>query len=154
MLIRRSSLIQFGDILMRVMNEAAGHDEEVKYSLDYMHSTYKKKKVLTLISPETGGIALLTHNEPTAPFGLLITGCTVVPSDTAAWCADIPPLGIQQKQKFAQWLIEVFKMISYLDTEIQFTEKMNILIKDALEQGLSFVSQGTFCQFEHKEYDI
>lgn len=155
MQIRQSSLMQFGDSLVRFMAEAGAQDEDVKYSLDYMHSTYKKKKVSTLISPDTGGIVLLTHEDPDSPFGLIITACTVLPNNTPqAWCVDMYDLGVKQKQKLAQWLVDVFKVVSYLDSETQFIEKMNVLTKDALEQGLTFVSQGTFCRFEHKEYDI
>jgi hypothetical protein len=154
MMIRQSSLTQFGDSLTRFMNEAGSHDEDVKFSLDYMHSVYKKKKVLTLISPDNGAIALLTHDSPDLPFGLLVTASNIVPGDSRCWEVPIYDLGVKQKQKFAQWLIDIFKAVSYLDTDIQFMEKMNVLIKDALEQGLAFVSQGTFCQFEHKEYDI
>lgn len=153
MQIRRSSLIQFGDILVRNMIAAGEQDQDMKYSLDYMHSRYGGKKVLTLISPETGGMVLLGHEEPLAPFTITITANRVKPGDMRCWWAELPQMGIRQSQQFAQWLVDVFKVLSYLDTDDQFEEKFNQLFEDSKVLDLTFSAQ-KYKTFQHQLYDI
>lgn len=153
MQIRQSSLIKFGNNLVRNMITVSETDEEMKYSLDYMHSQYKGKKVLTLISPETGAMALLGHEDPEAPFTLLLTANRVVPGDTLCWKAELPTLGIRQTQEFAQWLIDAFKVINWMDTDEQFQAKLEQLFEDAQKLDLKFSTQH-YETFEHRLYDI
>lgn len=153
MQIRQSSLIQFGNVLVRNMIAAGEQDQDMKYSLDYMPSTYERKKVLTLISPETGGMVLLGHDEPRAPFTIMITANRVVPGDTLCWHAELPQMGIRQSQSFAQWLVGVFKMLSWMDTDDQFKDKMNQLFEDSKPLEIEFTAW-RFKTFQHQLFDI
>jgi hypothetical protein len=153
MQIRQSSLIQFGNILVRNMVAAGEQDQDMKYSLDYMHSRYDSKKVLTLISPETGGMVLLGHEEPHAPFTITITANRVVPGDTLCWWAELPQMGIRQSQRFAQWLVGVFKMLSWMDTDDQFKDKINQLFEDCKPLEIQFAAR-QFKTFQHQLFDI
>jgi hypothetical protein len=158
MQIRQSSLTQFGDSLVRNMRSAGENDSDVKCSLDYMHSVYDGKKVLTLISPETGGMVLITHDGPYEPFRLIITAARIVPGDTRAWMATLleNDLGIRGKQNLALWLINVFKTLSFLDTEVQFAEKMTLLQReDAVDLDLKSAVGGSLSfTFHHQKYQI
>lgn len=157
MQIRQSALNQFGDFMVRAMRTAGESDPDVKCSLEYMHSTYRNKKVLTLVSPETGGMVLFTQDAPCTPFGLIITSNTVLPGDTKCWTTYLQEedLGIRGKQTLAQWLVDVFKQLSYLDTDVQFIEKMNALQKeDAVDLQLKSITGGTLDTFYHKQFDI
>ena len=153
MQIRQSSLIKFGDILVRNMIAAGEQDQDVKCSLDYMHSRYDGKKVLTLISPETGGMVVIGHADPYAPFTLTLLASRIVPGDTLAWKAELPPLGIRQTQQLAQWLVDAFKVLSFLDTDEQFQTKINQLFEDAKTLDVKF-SAWQLVTFEHHLYDI
>lgn len=153
MQIRQSSLIKFGNILVRNMIAAGEQDPDMKYSLDYMHSRYKGKKVLTLISPETGGMVLLGHDDPYAPFTLLITANRVVPGDTECWKTELQEMGIRQSQQFAQWLIDTFKVLSWMDTNEQFEAKLNQLFEDARTLEFKF-GRYQYETFEQRLYDI
>jgi hypothetical protein len=157
MLIRQSSLTQFGDSLVRFMSEAGSKDEEVKYTLEYMHSVYNGQKVLTLISAETGGMVLFgpTAQQGPGPTCVMIHAARLIPSDQDFyWFVVLPSLGIQQKQKFAQWLVDVFKSISFMDTKDQFEAKVAQLVKDGAEQGLTFLTGGGWNLFNHQQFQI
>jgi hypothetical protein len=156
MQIRQSTLTQFGDSLVRFMRTAGETDPDVKCSLDYMHSSYQGKKALTLMSPETGGMVLITHEGPLANFGLVVTAARIMPGDSQCWKGTIleEDLGIRGKQSLALWLINVFKHLSYLDTEEQFTGKMAQLQKDAVDLDLKSIVGGTLTTFHYKQYDI
>jgi hypothetical protein len=153
MQIRQSSLIKFGNILVRNMIAAGEQDPDMKYSLDYMHSRYKGKKVLTLISPETGGMVLLGQDDPNAPFTLLITASRVVPADATCWKTELQEMGIRQSQQFAQWLIDTFKVLSWMDTNEQFEAKLNQLFEDAKALDFKF-GRYQYETFEQRLYDI
>jgi hypothetical protein len=153
MQIRQSSLIQFGNILVRNMIAAGEQDQDMKYSLDYMHSRYDREKVLTLISPETGGMVLLGQEGPNAPFTLTITANRVVPGDTQCWHAQLLPVGIRRSQQLAQWLVDVFKVLSWMDTDEQFLEKINQLYEESKMLDLQFHGQH-YKTFHHQLFDI
>lgn len=153
MQIRQSSLIKFGNILVRNMVTAGEQDQDMKYSLDYMHSRYQGKKVLTLISPETGGMVLLGHADPYAPFTLIVAANRVVPGDMLCWKAELPALGVRQTEQFAQWLIDVFKVLNWMDTEEQFRTKLDQLIEDAQTLAFKFTDY-EYETFEQRLYDI
>lgn len=153
MQIRQSSLIKFTNILVRTMVTAGEQDADMKYTLDYMHSRYKGKKVLTLISPETGGMVLLGQDDPTGPFTLLITASRVVPTDATCWKTELQEMGIRQSQQFAQWLIDTFKVLSWMDTNEQFEAKLNQLFEDAKALDFKF-GRYQYETFEQRLFDI
>jgi hypothetical protein len=157
MQIRQSSLTQFGDSLVRFMLDVGSHDEDVKFSLDYLHSVYENRKCLTLISPDTGGHVLVRQESPIHPFNLLITCARIAPLPAdPCWYVDIPKekASIRTKQQLALWMWEVFKSLSFRDSSLEFTEKIDVLIKQGTESGLDFLQFGTYHVFDHYQYQI
>lgn len=152
----RSALDKFADLMGRRIVEAGENHPDIKFSLNLMHSRYDGKKVVTFISPETGGMVLLGHSGPDHPMELMVTYSTVeIKNDNPCFRVSLPPLGIRQTMEFAEWIVKVFCQLSFLDTEEQFRGKLRELAAEAKQtEELAFIDKGVFTRFDHRKYDL